>query len=344
MALACGLTEAILQCITTRYGLGMNQRMVPRELDPWRTEIFLKLYVSIFVTYFACNMFVKLSLLAFYRKLSPDNRYSWLIWAMVVIAIIFGVGSMLTALMSCIPLTKLWHPSLPGMCINIQAFYYANGGFMIVTDIVLYILPILIVRGVQLSKAKRAAMNVLFALGFIVVVSSALRMVAIHNLFSTPLFSLYYQAQLLIWCTVENHLALIIICLPAVKAAVVAVTPPMSGSSSSLWSRMLGHGGRKSSGLPSPVGQSHGSGSTGSSKKSKSWFSDWTTTDETAKSRASIIAGRGVSRSSHEHMGASDEIELRKDVYVHVSDEGRRSEDGESLSSPRSFVSGKSPV
>lgn len=111
-------------------------------------------------------MFVKLSLLAFYRKLSPDNRFDWVLWVMAAVAVIFGIGSILSVCLSCVPLSKVWHPQLPGRCINLEAFYYANGGFMIFNDIILYILPIVIVRGVQLSKAKAAAMNLLFALGF----------------------------------------------------------------------------------------------------------------------------------------------------------------------------------
>jgi len=111
-------------------------------------------------------MFVKLSLLAFYRKLSPDKRYDWILWLMAIVSVVFGLSSILAILLSCMPIAKLWRPSMSGQCINNQAFYYANGGFMIFNDIFLYLLPIIIVRGVQISKAKATAMNMLFALGF----------------------------------------------------------------------------------------------------------------------------------------------------------------------------------
>ncbi|GAM91034.1 hypothetical protein ANO11243_090810 [Dothideomycetidae sp. 11243] len=188
-----------------------------------------------------------------------------------------------------------------------------------------------------------------------------MRMIAIHNLFAAPLYSLYYQGMLLIWCTVENHLALIIVCLPAVKAALVTAAPSLSGTPSSLWSRIMG---RKSSSSRLPLSNSDATRSQASSKKAKSWFSSWTSSDDTTtmtgKSRGSIGAGTELAsrlpvggRSTvvagvhdHVHLGASDEIELRKDVYVCVSDDGGRfnDEDNDSLSSPRSFVSGKSPV
>ncbi|KAF4553134.1 Hypothetical protein D9617_8g051480 [Elsinoe fawcettii] len=332
-ALVCGVTEAVIQCVATKYGLGINKQIQPRDLSDYEIDTFFKLYLSFFIAYFACNMFVKLSLLAFYRKLAPDNRYNWILILMAVVAIIFGLGSIISAALSCIPISKVWNPSTPGVCINLEAFYYANGAFMIFNDIILYILPIVIVRGVQLSRARRAAMNLLFGLGFIVVVTSGLRMIAIHNLFSVPLYSLYYQAILLIWCTVENHLALIIICLPAVKAALVAVAPSLASTPSSLWSRILG--GRRVSTAPRPgmpldsTGLSHTHKSTVSTgnagaggKKNKSWF---TSSEDSYASRSSVIASprqKGWWGQAQERTRGVDEIELRKDVSVQVLEEG----------------------
>lgn len=306
----------------------------------------VQLYLSFFITYFACNMFVKLSLLAFYRKLAPDNRYNWILWIMAVVAIVFGVGSMISAGLSCIPISKVWNPSVSGVCINLEAFYYANGAFMIFNDCILYILPIVIVRGVQLSRSRRAAMNLLFGLGFIVVLTSGLRMIAIHNLFSVPLYSLCkptplplatqltnplpdYQAILLIWCTVENHLALIIICLPAVKAALVAVAPSLASTPSSLWSKIVGKraSGMARPGLPLDSTDLSSTQKSSSNKKSKSWFSSsGGTGDDSFKSRTSVIASpRSHARSmfGQQRLHSVDEIELRKDVHIQVMEEGR---------------------
>lgn len=121
-------------------------------------------------------MFVKLSLLQFYRLLSRDQKYFGALVTMAVLAVIFGVGSLVAFVFRCVPFSKQWYPETPGSCINLSAYLYANAAIMIVNDIVLYVLPILIVRDVQLSKPKAAAMNFLFAMGFIVVVASILRL------------------------------------------------------------------------------------------------------------------------------------------------------------------------
>jgi len=125
-----------------------------------------QLFTGLFVSYFLCNLFVKLSLLSFYRLLSRDQKFYRIILVMSVISIGFGVSSILVFLLQCLPMAKQWNPTLPGTCINLDAFLYSNAIIMICTDLVLYILPIMIVREVQLSRAKAAAMNVLFAMGF----------------------------------------------------------------------------------------------------------------------------------------------------------------------------------
>lgn len=155
-----------------------------------------------------------------------------------------------------------------------------------------------------------------------------------------------YQAILLIWCTIENHLALIIICLPACKAAVVAFAPSLATSSSSLWSRIVG---KKESSQLRPLGMpydsSNSSGSRQSTKKSKSWFSDWASQDETGKSRSSVIGTRSFGRSGHDRTVGGDEIELRKDIYITV-EEGTHSpkEDHHSVSSSPSIDEREVPI
>jgi len=162
LALLCGLAEAILQCIETRYGLGRAFTGV----DADDLKMFYQLLTGLFVAYLLCNMFVKLSLLSFYRLLSRDNKYFWIICTMAVLAVVFGVGCLVAFIFRCVPFAKQWNPEVPGQCINFDLYLYANAGIMIAFDIILYILPILIVREVQLSKAKAAAMNFLFAMGF----------------------------------------------------------------------------------------------------------------------------------------------------------------------------------
>ncbi|GAB7345253.1 hypothetical protein MBLNU457_3622t2 [Dothideomycetes sp. NU457] len=316
LALICGLTEAILQCVQTGYGLG--QRYVNGGLEEY--AFFAKLLSALFTAYLLCNMFVKLSLLQFYRLLSRDQKYFGVLVTMAVLAIIFGVGSLLAFVFRCVPFSKQWYPETPGSCINLNAYLYANAVIMIVNDIVLYVLPILIVRDVQLSKPKAAAMNFLFAMGFIVVVASILRLYYLERWLDSTDDGFYYLGILLIWCTVENHLAIIIMCLPAVKSVMIAFAPSLAGVSGSIWSNVIS---RRKSQAPQGNGKPDiymGNSTTMNSvntmdRKKTSWFTWNSTNPSTIDNKSKITSGIRMSKTFRV---STDEIELRKQPSVSV--------------------------
>lgn len=115
--------------------------------------------------YFACNMFVKLGLLLFYLRTTHERKHIYSIWLMIVIAIGFGLSSILVTVFQCTPANKLWYSTKPGKCINVLAFFYANASIMIGNDIIMYIMPIIFTWDLQLRRAQRIALVLLFALG-----------------------------------------------------------------------------------------------------------------------------------------------------------------------------------
>ena len=121
--------------------------------------------MGLMLCYMACNMFVKLALLSFYRYLTSEVSHRRFIWFMMAIAVGFGVSSMLVLAFQCTPVSKTWNIAQPGRCINIAAFYYANAAIMIGNDIVLYIMPMVFIRNLQLNRSKRIVINILFGLG-----------------------------------------------------------------------------------------------------------------------------------------------------------------------------------
>jgi len=257
---------------------------------------------------------------------------------MAILAIIFGVGSLVAFVFRCVPFHKQWYPATPGSCINLNAYLYANAAIMIVNDIVLYVLPILIVRDVQLSKSKAAAMNFLFAMGFIVVVASVLRLYYLERwldasddgfctwlVFGTVLVAMLtyisdYLGVLLIWCTVENHLAIIIMCLPAVKSVMIAFAPSLAGVSGSIWSNVIS---RRKSQAPQGKAQPDvymGNSTTLNSvntvdRKKTSWFTWNSSNASTTDDKSKITSGIRMSKTFRV---STDEIELRKQPSVSV--------------------------
>lgn len=111
-------------------------------------------------------MFIKLSLLAFYLRLAPNNPvFRTAVYVMIFVAASFGIGSIMSAALQCIPISMLWDTTVEGSCININTFYFANSALNIITDMIIYILPIPILWKLQLPVIQRVGLCAVLGLG-----------------------------------------------------------------------------------------------------------------------------------------------------------------------------------
>lgn len=129
-----------------------------------------------------------------------------------------------------------------------------------------------------------------------------------------------YLGVLLIWCTVENHLAIIIMCLPAVKSVMIAFAPSLAGVSGSIWSNVIS---RRKSQVPQGKAQPDiymGNSTTSSTvntmdRKKTSWFTWNSTNPSTIDNKSKITSGIRMSKTFRV---STDEIELRKQPSVSI--------------------------
>ena len=100
--------------------------------------------------------FVKMSLLWFYLRLDHRKLMKWAVYFSMFFTIGLTVSSVFVTVLSCIPPSKFWDPTgkKPGHCISPeqqQIFYEANGALNIVSDILIFLTPIPMLWGIQLS-------------------------------------------------------------------------------------------------------------------------------------------------------------------------------------------------
>jgi hypothetical protein len=176
-------------------------------------------------------MFIKMSLLFLYLRLSPDKGFRIAVYAMIGLSIAFSISSIFASALQCIPVSMLWNPNQPGHCIDVIAFYYANAAINIVTDVIIYVLPIRVLWGLQLPKRQRLGLAFLFSLGGVVVVASMIRIVTLHQLIHStdPTWALVSPFN---WSTIELHLGIFVTCGPAFKAFFRRYIPRLLGGSS----------------------------------------------------------------------------------------------------------------
>lgn len=116
-------------------------------------------------TYTVSATFTKLSVLAFYLRLSPHKTFRMLTYILIGVVTVSGFGSSITVLTQCIPLKRLWFGTTTGYCISTRNFYFANAGIHMFTELLIYILPIHTLWNVRIPTRQRIGLCVLMSIG-----------------------------------------------------------------------------------------------------------------------------------------------------------------------------------
>ncbi|PVH94637.1 hypothetical protein DM02DRAFT_539082 [Periconia macrospinosa] len=227
------LVTSLLQMYGTGYGLGQHMK----NIEPKAMPKLLKIIFSSTFPYYICNWAVKHALLLFYAEISFARSHRILMYIMHFVAFGFGLSSILVTVFQCTPVRKAWQLELDGHCINFIIFSYINASIMVITDLVLYIMPVVFTRNLQLRRAQRIGLNCMFGMGILVLSASVMRLHTVHMLAQDADFS-YRFANAMIWAVIENHLAIIVACAPSIKSIVMLVFPHIASSFRRTMSRL----------------------------------------------------------------------------------------------------------
>lgn len=188
------------------------------------------------VFYFSCNWVIKHSLLLFYADLTIDVWPRRSTYMMHAVSFSFGLTCIVTTIFQCWPIPAMWDSRIPGRCIDIMAFNLFNACFMIAIDVVLYAMPLVFTWNLRLQRPQRIGLNILFALGGLVLAASGARVQAVHSQIIKPDFT-YKFAIIMIWGVIENHLAIVVACAPSIKVITLLAFPSLATKFERLFSR-----------------------------------------------------------------------------------------------------------
>lgn len=87
---------------------------------------------------------------------------------MIVVVASQAVANVLTAAFQCSPIQKAWASStIPGKCVDINAFYLANAALNILTDLLTYTLPMKVIFTLQVPRKQKLALGFILCLGLL---------------------------------------------------------------------------------------------------------------------------------------------------------------------------------
>ncbi|KAE8150862.1 hypothetical protein BDV25DRAFT_139457 [Aspergillus avenaceus] len=216
--LTFGLSIAMI--IGTKYGIGKHLGDIGEDdYAVWVTRLLYVLAIG----------FVKLSLLWLFIRLDRRRWMRMAVYFMIFFVAGLLVGPFFVTVLSCTPPAKFWnseaHPE--GNCMEMDAqqrFYEAHGALNIVTDIIIWLLPMPMLWTIQMSRRKKIGVSAIFGLGVLSVAAACVRYDSVLKLANNK-DQYYLLADSLNWCSIELYVAIFCGSAPALSVLIRSFSP-----------------------------------------------------------------------------------------------------------------------
>ncbi|OJD12386.1 hypothetical protein AJ78_07011 [Emergomyces pasteurianus Ep9510] len=221
LALLCVIAFAIITITSVDYGLGKHAWDVtlPQHIA------YLRNAVGESVLYVCGSAAVKISIILFYQRIFPPSRVHLICDGLIMFILCYTAASIFVIIFMCRPVDKFWDVVMTsGRCVNQEAAYYANSGLSIVTDIVTLIVPMPLVRRLNIPLQQKMVVACFLGMGAFVCIISVIRLFSIYQLF-TRSDGTWYAMNTTIWSLLEIYIGIILGCAPTLRPLFIRFLP-----------------------------------------------------------------------------------------------------------------------
>ncbi|KAL6717389.1 hypothetical protein ACLMJK_005304 [Lecanora helva] len=165
---------AIINYVGVAFGLGQHAK------DVGKTHIryyLIDLYSYLLVQTLAVTV-IKFAILLFYYRLFSTKKFRTAVyWVSGIVAASFTFAFFGFAF-ECTPVNTFWGDS-DGHCINGHIFRMFASGSFVLTDILIYVLPLPIVWHLHTTRRRKIELSLVFFLGGVVCITGIVRLVTL---------------------------------------------------------------------------------------------------------------------------------------------------------------------
>ncbi|KAI1865317.1 uncharacterized protein JN550_008365 [Neoarthrinium moseri] len=197
-------------------------------------ERFARYSVTTYVTapvFMLCNGFTKLSLLTFYLQLSPQLYFRVAVWISIGIVATYTAVITLLMIFHCNPVKKAFDFTVTeGTCMDAGILYIATAVSNIITDVILFALPIRTVLGLRMGLEQKLGAIFIFAIGSVTIATSIVRLALLPPVLRSTDPS-WDAAPANLWTFVEANIFIICGSIPTLRKFFKHFAPRLMGSS-----------------------------------------------------------------------------------------------------------------
>lgn len=103
---------------------------------------------------------IKTSILLQFLRFLVGTKVTRFCWVMVGVCTCYGIAGVLATIFFCVPISGFWNPSPTDRCISKQGLWLAHSAINIVTDVIIFLIPVPTV--LQLSKCTPFSLTISF--------------------------------------------------------------------------------------------------------------------------------------------------------------------------------------
>jgi len=139
---------------------------------------------------------------------------------------LWSISQLLVTIFNCTPIEKFWLPQKPGTCIPNLPFWYINAAGNILTDVIVFVVPLPALGSLKLKRAQKIMLLGIFSLGFF---TCAISIIRIQYLRLSPDVT-WDNVESSCWSISELCSGIICACLPTLRPLLVKFMPSMGTS------------------------------------------------------------------------------------------------------------------
>ncbi|KAL9100925.1 MAG: hypothetical protein Q9163_003761 [Psora crenata] len=126
--------------------------------------IFQAFFVSQIIYKFTINL-TKTSICLLYLQIFPGVKLRRITYIVMTYVLLYATASIIGTVVQCSPIARMWDSEIPGTCINLTAFWYANAAANILGDCIILVLPIRSTMALAIPQRQKYGLIVVFTLG-----------------------------------------------------------------------------------------------------------------------------------------------------------------------------------
>ncbi|KAF6828749.1 hypothetical protein CPLU01_08300 [Colletotrichum plurivorum] len=195
--------------ICTRYGLSWHIWSVPVEVQ----QLGRRLTIAATLGYHLTFITIKIAFLLQYRRVFAVPKFRLFCDIMLAFICCFGTAVVVSSIVMAIP---TWNGDTFAMeRYNQTAWWTATSAVHLVTDIVIFLMPMPLLGRLNVNKMQKSALMVTFGIGFLTTAISVVRMTTLSKVFTRDVT--WDVIPALIWSEVELCCAVVCACIPTLR-------------------------------------------------------------------------------------------------------------------------------